>query len=311
VTYYEGPIDEVRTKVPGFARQTYSVDGPGNYRCINSRYDSIIRIPLVPGENPIPVGIVSKSYSLLPHRALVQIALESIRATKIDESEVLAEIGLTEFGERMILRLYFPKSYEFDPGDGHPIGLRLECFNSVEGSCRLVAMLGWIRFICSNGVFLGKIKFNFRKIHNVHLKKEDMSSVLTNGLKTIESERECFRRWYQTVVDPRRVVAWIDREVRVAWGVKAAARALHIIRTGRDAALTRPFEKGLPSERTVQGAQAVPGACAPAQNLFHVSQALFWLANERRELEERLEWEVLAYELLGKLHARRKVPRTQ
>lgn len=311
VTYHEGSIDEIKGKVPAFGRQTYSADVRGGYRCINSRFDSIIRIPLAEGEHAKPIGVVSKSYCLFQHRDLADIALESIRAAKIDEAEVRAEIGLTELGERMVLRLYFPKSYEFDPGDGHPIGLRLECFNSVDGSYRLVAMLGWIRFICSNAMFLGKIKFNFRQVHNVRLKTQDVSSLLTTGLKGIEAEKEHFRRWYRMKVDMDRVVPWTDGDVRNVWGVKAAMRTLHIIRTGRDAVLARPFEKGLPSERTVEAVRLVPGAHAPAQNLFHVSQALFWLARERRELEERLEWEVQAYALLNKLRARRRVSRTQ
>jgi uncharacterized protein DUF932 len=301
VTYYEGPIDELKRKVPAFARQTYSANDSGEQRCTNARYDSIIRLPLAESEHPIPIGVVSKNYTLFQHRDLIDITLESIRAAGIDEGEVRAEIGLTDFGERMVLRLHFPRSFDFDPGDGNLIGLRLQCFNSVNGTYRLITMLGWIRFVCSNGMVLGTIKFNLRKTHNVYLERQNVSLPLASGLKAIEGEKQHFRRWYRMKVDLRRVISWIDREVCSVWGVKAAVRALHIIRTGRDAVLVRPNEKKLPSERTVEAAQAVPGAHAPVQNLFHVSQVLYWLASQRRELEERLEWEGQAHDLLGKL----------
>jgi hypothetical protein len=32
------------------------------------------------------------------------------------------------------------------------------------------------------------------------------------------------------------------------------------------------------------------GACAPARNLFHVSQALSWIAGTRNTMPERLEY---------------------
>jgi Domain of unknown function (DUF932) len=35
---------------------------------------------------------------------------------------------------------------------GNPLGLRLECFNSVDGSSRLVILFGWLRFVCTNGL---------------------------------------------------------------------------------------------------------------------------------------------------------------
>src|SRR5881296_1450081 len=46
---------------------------------------------------------------------------------------------------RAIGLIRLPGQYDFDPGDGRPMALRLECFNSVEGSCRFMAVMGWLR----------------------------------------------------------------------------------------------------------------------------------------------------------------------
>jgi hypothetical protein len=44
---------------------------------------------------------------------------------------------------------------------------------------------------------------------------------------------------------------------------------------------------------------AVPGACAPVRNLFHVSQALSWIAGTRNTIQERLEYVKAIPQLMG------------
>ncbi len=43
--------------------------------------------------------------------------------------------------------------------------MRLECFNSVNGSTRFRALLGWFRFICSNGMVIGVIRSDVLRRH--------------------------------------------------------------------------------------------------------------------------------------------------
>jgi hypothetical protein len=45
-----------------------------------------------------------------------------------------------------------------------------------------------------------------------------------------------------------------------------------------------------PHELPIGSKKFVPGACAPARNLFHVSQALSWIAGTRNTIPERLEY---------------------
>ncbi len=73
-------------------------------------------------------------------------------------------------------------------------------------------------------------------------------------------------------------------------GKKAAARAFHICETGHDAEFEDPFKRAKPSERTMTVRSAIPGAIAPARNAFAVSQALSWLAGNRGDIQEQLEW---------------------
>ena len=43
-----------------------------------------------------------------------------------------------------------------------------------------------------------------------------------------------------------------------------------------------------PHQLPISNTDAVPGACAPVVNLFHVSQALSWIARTRSTMPERL-----------------------
>jgi hypothetical protein len=73
------------------------------------------------------------------------------------------------------------------------------------------------------------------------------------------------------------------------WGPHAAARAWRIATEGVDGEVEQA--KGLkPHQLPIKNAEKVPGACAPAQNLFHVSQALSWIAGTRNTIPERLEY---------------------
>ena len=72
---------------------------------------------------------------------------------------------------------------------------------------------------------------------------------------------------------------------------QAAARELPVIR----------WEQGLPAEKTVIVGPPVTGAVLPGDNAYAVSQALSWLAKERRDIQEQLEWQRRIPELMRPL----------
>ncbi len=55
----------------------------------------------------------------------------------------------------------------------------------------------------------------------------------------------------------------------------------NVLETGRDLK---------PHELHVKDATGVPGSGAPVKNLFHVSQALSWIAGTRNTIPERLDY---------------------
>lgn len=151
VSFYKGTLFDIGRYIPDFERRAFALGQPDEERTrINERLDTIVRKPTMDDPNFVPVGVVSKEYVLVPHTEVLNIAAKAIKAVNLSPADVKAELTITDYGERMAFSLYLPEKYSFDPGDGHPLDLRLECFNSVDGSTRFRALMGWFRFVCSN-----------------------------------------------------------------------------------------------------------------------------------------------------------------
>lgn len=80
----------------------------------------------------------------------------------------------------------------------------------------------------------------------------------------------------------------MDDRVAEDWGPHAAARVWHVISEGVDGDV-QPGPKLKPHELKLSS-KRVPGFCAPAGNLYHVSQVLSWVAGTRPNVRERLEY---------------------
>jgi hypothetical protein len=203
---------------------------------------------------------------------------------------VQAEITITQYGERMALSLYLPEKYTFIPVDGNKLRMRLECFNSVDGCTRFRAMMGWFRFVCSNGLVIDVTEADIRRRHVGDLTLDDVGSVLSSGLERAESDKENFRQWRQKVLPRDMLSPWVDKDLKNEWGFKAATRAFHIARTGYDVEIVGQYRGQTPTTIEVKQTHRVPGSPEHSETLFDISQILAWLAKERRDIQERLEW---------------------
>lgn len=110
------------------------------------------------------------------------------------------------------------------------------------------------------------------------------------AVRDYQAERVNLQRWAHAGVSLKTIDEWADGTLRSLWGLKAATRALHIASTGCDARVLPPFKGRRPTTVKTQEAGSVPGSPACAENLFDVSQILAWLAKERRDVQEQVEW---------------------
>ena len=302
-SFMAGRWNILSKRIPIFSIEDFKskVDGPAN-----PHIRTVVRQPLTVTEQPIPVGVVSNTYRLAQHQEVVEMCLKGLKAHGIDAQVLRCEVGLTPLGEWMNFRAYFPESYSHSPKDGNKLALRLECFNSVDGSSRLVILLGWFRFICTNGLIIGETKAELRDIHDENLNLGIIPEIIAKGLVKVKADLERLKKWEETSVELPVFEGWIDGHLAEHWGKKAACRTLHICRSGADVEICDPFAGGKASEKPVKTLDAVPGAANPAKNLYDVCQALSWLATTRKSAEERLEWQSHIPKLIENLRSHLK-----
>jgi hypothetical protein len=288
VTYWSGKWDRLSKLVPQFSLEPFKAnpDAPAN-----PYMSAVVRTPLRVTENPIPVGTVSKTYQLAQHHEVVERCFKGIRDVGVETKHLQCEVGLTELGEWMNFRAYFPVEFDHKPKDGHPIRLRLECFNSVDGSSRLEILFGWYRLICSNGLVIGETKAELKDTHDKHLNLDVIPGIIAAGFRKVQSDLERLKGWENETLKYEALEKWVNKSVTDTWGKKAACRAFHICLSGHDVEIVDPFAKGEATEKPVAMADEVPGAAKPAKTLYDVSQALSWLATNRNNTEERVDWQ--------------------
>lgn len=288
VAYLAGSWQQLKPRIPRFELRDFST-APGEPA--NPHLKSVVRLPLSAAERVIPVATVSRRYTLASHAAIIEECLTALEKRGINLSILKCELGLTALGEWMNFRAYFPDEFSFTPADSNKLALRLECFNSVDGSSRLIILFGWLRFICTNGMIIGETMTTLRNIHDESLDLTAIPKLVASGMEKIEQDRKRIKLWDQTQVSSQQLVNWADGTLAEKWGKKAACRAFHICVEGTDVEFVDPFELVIPSMTRTKPTISIPGAGAPVTSLYGVSQALAWLASHRNNMEERVAWQ--------------------
>ena len=298
---WRGELDEILPRLPAFDRVPFATPGAAEHAFL----DAIVRrAESRRGLPAVPVAVVSKRYQLLPHADAADAVRAALAAIGVHPRDMQAEANLTAYGARLWLAVRLPREHDFDPGDGHPLALRVLCLNSVDGSAPLRILLGWYRFVCANGLAVGTTRAEFRLVHREGMQSADVAPLIRTGLELAEREKHSLSEWRATPVPAPRLAAFADRRLADAWGVRLAARFLHIAVTGHDAELAFPFEPGPPSAKTLTPTRRVPGSPAFAQTAWDACQALAWLARERKEPKERIERMLQIPELMQELMGR-------
>lgn len=295
---------DIRDIVPVFDRQPFQV---GTIE--NQHLDTIIKLPTKLHEATVPIATVSKSYSLVQHHEVLDAVERAFNDLNYDTEKAECNLHLTEYGERMWLKMRFPEAQRFDPGDGHPLTLQFHALNSVDRSTPLTFELGWYRLICSNGLIRLNTGNKFHRRHTTSLSPEKLVKFLSEITVEIESETETYKRWQQQPVkintDLRLLENWVDATVTNKWGIHLAARTYNILRTATDGKVNHkdmksPDKRKTPHKIRVVPELQVPGA-QPVENVYDVANTLSWLASHQSTLQTRYKRMTEVPELLKKL----------
>ena len=195
-----GKVSELFPQVPVFSRHPFRTGSEEN------RFkDEIRREPLKITDEQIPVATVGKNYSLIQHRDVLASVFRALKMIRIDISGVDSSLLLSEYGERMQWSCAIP-NMDFDPGDGHPLVLRINILNSVDSSTALEIAFSWYRLVCSNGMMFGLKESRLRRRHIQSLDPEDIAAYLTEQLSQLPQEKSLYGSWLNSAVEPATLI---------------------------------------------------------------------------------------------------------
>ena len=246
----EGAIRDLRKEIPRFERQDFSVgENTNEYLRLIAREP--VDSDYLRDREYMPVAAVSaKYYRLVQHDAVICPILNALEkfATEgkfvTDPQALGAKLRLSKYGARMWLTLLLPNC-QFDPGDGYPIVLTLNCYNSVDQSVAVRIHLAWQREI-SGTEMMGR---EFRKVHNQLFKVEDIEEFLALQFRRLPAEQKLYRQWHETKIAWHQIVDWLGKNVAKIWGAQTAIRAYHIAKTGNDLQIEEAYQ----IEKTKEG----------------------------------------------------------
>ena len=287
-----GSIADVTPLVPTFDRLPFGT---------NRRLDMIVRRAAAKGAIPTPIGVVSKRYVLVQHASVIAALEHALRSADVDPLELQCRLTLSESGARMAMRVELPERFAFQAPDGHPMALTFECFNSVDRTVPLFAVLGWFRFVCSNGLVVGTTHASMRHDHRPALRIDELEPLLAEGLAAAECERKRLTESMVSRVSADALRTWVDGPVAKEWGTFAATRVHAIATTGHDGEPSRTPKGAPPHARQILHPKPVPGAEAPCKDRYGLAQALAWVAARRKEVTERVAWRGAIPKLLAEL----------
>lgn len=157
-----------------------SYDFPVEFRSIVTHPGNLViknRQAVVRTDTNLPIGVVSKKYALVTHAEVVKTFRKAL-GKKVNEN-----IRLTHDGARMHYEVILPDvTVKIDSGD--EVAMRLVVENSYDGSHKLQIIFGAFRFVCSNGMIIGRkfLSINRRHVGEVMLNVDQVQkqvSILT------------------------------------------------------------------------------------------------------------------------------------
>ena len=223
-------ISNLREHIPHFERWPFSIEDSEN-----EYLDLIAREPHGDGKH-IPVAAVSKDYNLVEHHEMLETVLTALENHVEDPQSLEAELRLSKYGARMWIAFLLP-NWKFDPGDGYPVVLQVNCLNSVDKSIAVRIHLSWHREKSDTEMQGRMLKRN----HDAAFKIEEIEEFLAYQFHRFSKEEGLYKKWYETKLDWKSVVNWINKTVAEKWGAHTAVRAYHIAKTGNDIEIEKVF----------------------------------------------------------------------
>lgn len=278
-----GTLRDIRSVLPMFDRTPFALGESG----VNPYLDQIISLPLAKGEPPIPVAAVSQYYELIQHHAVLDWIIDGLEKARIHPNEVAFQLWKSDFGERIRLLAYIPGERS-EPGGRYPLGLVLECVNSVDKSCAFEILVHWQRKSRATAL-IATLRRRHRKVHNaLWMNRESVARHVAEQLGHAAEDLKIFRTWQNTRLTWQDIEMWATKTLAKWWGIQLATRAFYISQSGWDGQV-RDLSPALAlSKRRVSEEERIPEWDGPVDDAYGLAQVLSWLADREPSVQARI-----------------------
>lgn len=138
-------------------------------------------------------SIVSQDYKLIRHEAAIEQVEEAIHAVP-DLGEYQISTDFYNDGGRMRRTYRFPET-SIKISEDDLVNPELHLFNSYDVTWPFMVLLGAFRFVCENGLVVGKKFLQVRKRHVFDLVQIDLEEEVSTALKRFSLQTEEWKRW--------------------------------------------------------------------------------------------------------------------
>jgi hypothetical protein len=198
-------LDAFNYKVAPAIMQVPDPMNPGEY-CNDKHFN---RVPLVrlgsKGVSSTVVGIHSDKYKSQSTLEILQSYNKSL-SENLNCKNVEIEDSVFDGGRKARRSIIF-NDYRFDIGDKkESVALKLDLFNSYDGSWPFFSAFGAINFVCMNGLVSGQFAMVIIKKHTTGFRINAEISKMQNAATMFKKDIATFMRWTS------KHVSWLDVE---------------------------------------------------------------------------------------------------
>jgi len=156
------------------------------------------------GQSSSIVGVHSEKYKPQSTFEILE-KYNSVLTDNVDCSDVSITDQVLDGGRKARRSIIFNK-YQFEVSENEKIALKLDLYNSFDGSWPWFSAFGALNFVCMNGLVSGQFAMVISKKHTTGFSISSEIAKIKNASEMFNNDIEKFKKWTQ------KKVSWLEVE---------------------------------------------------------------------------------------------------
>ena len=179
---------------------------PMNYNVKGGNVSPLKKQAVVNTQTGQAYSFTGKNYNLIKHEQAIEHVLSAIPKSWGKQKN---SAWLSPDGGRLSVRIQFPKASEgIQAGD--LVCPSIYLVNSYDKSWPFMVTFGAFRFVCSNGMVVGKKFGEYHRKHVGEFSQENLREMLDNSIEMFQDEVGRWRIWNEKPAMPEHYENWVE-----------------------------------------------------------------------------------------------------